>query len=116
MTGVQTCALPISLRKFLDHNRDADEALRLERLLKAIEAGEFPGVHDTIVPRYIGKGTDSWKHIATGIDAEDGDGSVAPRWSRDFETSDYRKFHDAAKAHKHDVVRVIFPEFGIRLA
>ncbi|HKR45806.1 MAG TPA: DUF6765 family protein [Paraburkholderia sp.] len=103
-----------ALESLLATNTSIDEQERLEVVRVAIADGRFVGLKE-VLPAYIAKGKGSWKHIATGIEADD-DGSVKPVWSEDFERADYRKFHDAVKEHRFVVTQEILPELGLRLA
>jgi hypothetical protein len=76
--------------------------------------GAISGVREQIPP-YVAKGPGSWKHSGTGIVTGD-DGKEKPKWTKAFEESDYRKFHDAVKEHRFVVTQYILPEYGVRLA
>lgn len=112
-----TPALPpdtaATLRELLELNRSDDADERLSGLRQAVKAGKFPGVDD--IPLYIAKGPDSWKHVATGIVASRDDGDERPVWQPSFETSDYRRFHDAVKEHRTALLDVILPQYGLRV-
>jgi hypothetical protein len=104
------------LRKILASNRSHDVFARLKAFCDDAESGRIPGFKETI-PLYLSKGEGSWKHLATGIVADDdGDKKNPPVWSQVFEDSDYRKFHDAIKEHRFVVTQEILPRHGIRLA
>jgi hypothetical protein len=107
-------AAKTALQQLLATNIDMDELKRLDVIRDAVAAGSIPGIQERI-PDYIAKGVGSWKQIATGIKAKD-DGKVQPKWTRAFETSDYRRFHDAVKEHRFAVVQEILPSRGLRLA
>jgi hypothetical protein len=110
--------LPEDSRKALENllakNCDHDEQIRLTQFSMAIANGKVPGIKEEI-PRYIAKGTGSWKHAATGITAND-DGATKPEWSDKFEDSHYRKFHDAVKQHRFAVTQEILPAYQVRIA
>lgn len=103
-----------ALQVIVANNRDHDPEARLEVFMASIAKGELPGLKEEI-PAYIAKGRGSWKHQATGIEDKD-DGDTKPEWSPAFESSDYRKFHDAVKEHRFEVTQKILPAHGIRLA
>jgi hypothetical protein len=107
-------AAKTALRKILTDNRSHDADARLDVFVKAIASGQIPGLAEEI-PEYVAKGVGSWKHAATGI-ADVGDGHAEPSWSRTFEDSHYRKFHDAIKEHRFVVTQEILPAFNVRLA
>jgi hypothetical protein len=107
-------AAKAALQQLLTNNTDRDEQKRLEVIRDAVLAGSIPGIQEPI-PGYIAKGIGSWKHIATGIKVKD-DGKVQPKYTKAFENSDYRKFHDAVKEHRFAVVQEILPAHGLRLA
>lgn len=102
------------IRDVLSENCSHNSNHRLEVINERLAGGALPEVPERI-PEYIPKGRGSWKHAATGIEADD-DGAGKPVWSEAFEGSDYRKFHDAVKEHRMDVTHVVLPSFGIRLA
>jgi hypothetical protein len=107
-------AAKTALQQLLANSTDRDELKRLEVIRDAVLAGSIPGIQEPI-PNYIAKGPGSWKHIATGIKVKD-DGKVQPKYTKAFENSDYRKFHDAVKEHRFAVVQEILPARGLRLA
>ena len=92
---------------------DRDEHVRHEKWLRALAADEF-GI-GPIELRYVAKGEGSWKHSALGDAVERERGRVHP-YSDDFLRSDWKLFHDAAKAHRRSVVDDILPRFGICVA
>jgi hypothetical protein len=102
-----------AIRNLLDTNRNLDEQIRLDIIQKTVADGKIPGLREEI-PVYVGKGRNSWKHLATGI-LEDGDGGQRPAWGEEFEASDYRKFHDAVKEHRFIVTQDILPSHKLRL-
>ncbi len=102
------------LKNLLSRSRSHNAEERLSTFRKALANGAISACVEAI-PAYISKGAGSWKHQATGI-ADKDDGAVKPVWSNTFESSDYRKFHDAIKEHRFVVTQEILPEFGIRLA
>lgn len=103
------------LLEVLSSNREHDENKRFEALKVRIASGAIDGIAEAIPP-YLAKGPGSWKAVATGIDATHGDGDVVPDWTPAFETSDYRRFHDAVKEHRYVVTQEILPAAGVRLA
>jgi hypothetical protein len=107
-------AAKTALQELLANNINMDEQKRLDVIRDAVAAGSIPGLKERI-PDYIAKGVGSWKHLATGIKVAD-DGDDLPQWTPGFETSDYRKFHDAVKEHRFVVVQEILPACGLRLA
>lgn len=96
-------------------NRDHDEKKRFELLKAKVAAGAIDGLKEDM-QAYVPKGPGSWKALATGIEAAHGDGAAAPTWSAAFESSDYRRFHDAVKEHRYIVTQEILPAAGLRLA
>lgn len=103
------------LRKLIASNRDHDEKKRFEVIRARVAGGAVDGIKEDI-PVYIPKGPGSWKAAATGIEAAHDDGNTLPNWSPAFETSDYRRFHDAVKEHRFVVTQEILPAAGVRLA
>jgi len=104
-----------ALRGQFESNRSENPEERLAVFKKAVGEGAIPGIHEQL-PAYVAKGPDSWKHAATGITETDTDGDNKPKWSENFEQSDYRKFHDAVKEHRFVVMQEILPAHGVRLA
>ena len=103
-----------AIRNLLATNVDEDEKKRLTFIADSVRNGVIPGIREEI-PKYIGKGIDSWKHKATGI-VSDGDDGPKPAWTLDFERSDYRLFHDAVKEHRFVVTQEVLPNHGLRIA
>ena len=103
------------LRNLLGSNRDHDAMKRFEVFCQKVAAGAIDGLKENIPP-YVPKGPGSWRAAATGIEAIQDDGNTKPNWSPAFETSDYRKFHDAVKEHRFVVTQEILPTAGLRLA
>lgn len=103
----------MALRQLLAENRSEDADLRLDAIGKAIQDGRFPGVGS--LPPYIAKGPNSWKQVATGITASKDDGGKRPEWTPAFETSDYRRFHDAVKEHRAALLDTILPQHDLRV-
>lgn len=103
------------LKELLASNQHHDEKKRFDTLSAQVAAGAIDGIKEPI-PLYIPKGPGSWKAAATGIAAVHDDGNAKPAWSPAFETSDYRKFHDAVKEHRFVVTQEILPAAGVRLA
>jgi hypothetical protein len=63
--------------------------------------------------RYVPKGRGSWKHAALGTERErDEDDEKFPYTPR-FLESRWKHFHDAAQAHRLDVLHVILPRYGV---
>jgi hypothetical protein len=103
-----------ALRDQLRTNTSTDERQRLAAFCAAVEEGAIPGLAEAM-PDYIAKGRGSWKYDATGLLAED-DRGEHPVWGETFETSDYRRFHDAVKEHRFVVTQEILPAHGLRIA
>lgn len=103
-----------ALKNLLGSIQSHDEKVRFSVFAKAIAEGKVPGIKEDI-PTYISKGVGSWKHDATGIEKVD-DGEEKPKWSQQFEDSNYRKFHDAIKEHRFVVTQEILPQHHVRLA
>ncbi|GAB7538174.1 DUF6765 family protein [Burkholderia sp. 3C] len=109
-----TVAQESALTDLFKTNTSTDVDARLAGVGAAIAGGRLPGLKEPL-PTYIAKGAGSWKHLATGIETDD-DGKQKPIWTPEFESSDYRKFHDAVKEHRFIVTQQILPRIGLRLA
>jgi hypothetical protein len=96
-------------------NQDYDESKRFDSFWEKVAAGAIDGVND-VIPKYVPKGSHSWKAAATGIVAAHDDGDELPVWTPGFETSDYRQFHDAVREHRFVVTQKILAAHGVRLA
>jgi hypothetical protein len=111
-------SLKNALKKQLFSCQDEDAKIRLENLQVAVQKGFFENV--TSIPEYVGKGEKSWKHMATGIISDQDDllpSRDKPDWSaKQFELSNYRKFHDAVKQHRQYLLDVVLPKFDLRIA
>lgn len=62
--------------------------------------------------RYVAKGEGSWKHKALRT-TKDGDEDGPFEWTPEFETSDWKLFHEALKEHRELVLDRVLPRFGI---
>ncbi|WP_233841503.1 DUF6765 family protein [Dyella sp. 2HG41-7] len=103
-----------ALEELLGSNRDENANNRLHSVMSAVASGAIPMLREP-VPEYIAKGVGSWKYQATGITSDKDDGPTKPAWSEKFESSDYRKFHDAVKEHLFMVTQTVLPAHGVRL-
>jgi hypothetical protein len=107
-----------ALQTLLGNNREQDQNNRLATLGRHLADGHIPGLKESI-PGYTAKGRGSWKFMATGLERDEDElKQPGPSWSPDFETSDYRKFHDAIKEHRFVVTQQLLPapDIGLRLA
>lgn len=62
---------------------------------------------------YIAKGKGSWKHKAIGQLAAADTGKEVFKYDSAFLTSDWKMFHDALQAHRHDILHDVLPRYGI---
>jgi len=63
--------------------------------------------------QYVPKGIGSWKYEALGTEAStDYEGQIFP-YKESFETSNWKLFHDALKAHQTEVLNKLLPEYGL---
>ena len=66
--------------------------------------------------QYIAKGKGSWKFNAIGTEASrDPENAIFP-YNRQFLDSDWKRFHDALKAHHFYVLHELLPNYGICVA
>jgi hypothetical protein len=107
------------LENLLEHNKSDDAENRLHGLIKKSKS-----TFQITIPKYIAKGKNSWKYIATGILEDEGlhsfkalEDFIEPeaKWEH-FEGSDYQKFHDAIKEQRNYITLELLPSHGIRLA
>ncbi len=84
---------------------------RHEAWRSALAADQF-GIGPVDLP-YIPKGIGSWKHEALETEETKDSGNELFNYSPDFLNSNWKLFHDAAKAHRLAVIDDILPRYGI---
>lgn len=90
---------------------DHDADVRHGAWLTAIEDDDFGFGPEQL--SYIAKGEGSWKHQAVDTTgAVDGEGHEF-HYDPSFLVSDWKMFHDAAKAHRLSLIDIILPRYGI---
>jgi hypothetical protein len=63
--------------------------------------------------QYMPKGIGSWKYEALGTEAStDYEGQIFS-YSESFETSNWKLFHDALKAHQAEVLNILLPKYDL---
>jgi hypothetical protein len=63
--------------------------------------------------QYVPKGIGSWKYEALGTQAStDYKGQIFP-YKESFETSNWKLFHDALKAHQAEILNRLLPKYGL---
>jgi len=92
---------------------DPDEHARHRRWLDDLANDEF-GIGPVELD-YVGKGPGSWRARALEYTTPDTKERRFP-YSDSFLESDWKRFHDAAKAHRRSVVDDVLPSFGICVA
>lgn len=92
---------------------EPDERLRHRRWLDALAADEF-GI-GPIELDYVAKGPGSWRAQALVYPAPETRERRFP-YDDAFLESDWKRFHDAAKAHRRSIVDDVLPSFGICVA
>ncbi len=100
------------LRRFSTFD-EADERVRHRKWLDGLARDEF-GIGPVDL-EYIAKGPGSWRATALEYPNPDTKDRRFP-YSDDFLFSDWKLFHDAAKAHRRSVVDDVLPSFGICVA
>lgn len=110
--------LPVRVRErmtaLFETVTDASEHRRHQRWLGAIRDDVF-GVGAADI-RYADKGLGSWKHLALGTTDRDDASDKLFAFSPIFVTSDWKRFHDAAKGHRRALVDDVLSDFGIIVA
>ena len=93
---------------------DAETRHRAWLALFSRECFSFGSLTDQEVENlnYVAKGEGSWKHKALGTKKE-GDDDGPFEWTPEFETSDWKRFHEALKEHREEVLNRILPRFGL---
>ncbi len=92
---------------------DADERIRHKRWLHDVAEGAFD--FEPVRLDYIAKGPGSWRAAALRYPAASTKDRRFP-YDDAFLQSDWKLFHDAAKAHRRAVVDDVLPSFGICVA
>jgi hypothetical protein len=90
---------------------DEDGDVRHQKWLDAIANAEFGFGSEQ--PIYIPKGIGSWKYDAVGTDLDTDPPDPVFPYKSGFMTSHWKRFHDAAKAHRLHVLDDILPKYGI---
>ncbi|MGZ3768603.1 MAG: DUF6765 family protein [Bdellovibrio sp.] len=99
------------IAKMLSEFKDEDGEKRNELWKRAIKEGAFSfGASHT---HYASSGPGSWKFKALGAEAATIDSWERFDFKEEFFSSDWKLFHDAAKAHQFEVLTEILPKFGI---
>lgn len=74
------------------------------------------GGEETEGLRYLPKGKGSWKHKALGTESDVDEPGEMFTYSQAFEASDWKRFHDALKEHRAEVLNRILPQdFGLQI-
>lgn len=94
--------------------KSPDENARHRSWLDAIANDDF-GIGPVDLT-YYPKGKGSWKYQALGTERERDQKGEVFHYSDAFMKSDYKMFHDAAKAHRRMMVDDILPKYGICVA
>ncbi len=98
-------------RKLLGNLKDPRGEVRHAQWCEAIRAGLFSfGSADV---HYVARGAGSWKAAALGSCRDKDRRFETYLYSADFLHSHWKLFHDAAQAHRNDVVHNILPNYGI---
>jgi hypothetical protein len=95
----------------LDGTRAAKGEHRHLAWLDAINGGHFD--FGAVGVTYIPKGHGSWKQQAVGTEKHHDEKHDRFPYHPEFIKSDWKMFHDAAKAHRLSVVDDILPRYGI---
>jgi len=101
------------LRTRFEGIRDPDERVRHRRWLDELEEDAF-GIGPVELD-YVAKGPGSWRATALQYPAPDTKERRFP-YDDAFLGSDWKRFHDAAKAHRRSIVDDVLPSFGICVA
>lgn len=98
-------------KKLLAGLTDPQGEIRHAQWCEAIRAGLFSFGAAEI--HYAAKGGGSWKAAALGTNREKDRAFETYRYSADFLHSHWKLFHDAAQAHRSDIVHDVLPRYGI---
>jgi hypothetical protein len=96
---------------------DPDPLARHEAWWRLVAQGRFSfgalSLAELADLHYVAKGRGCWKHQALGTEAaEDEPGQLFP-WTQGFEASHWKRFHDALKDHRAEVLERILPKFQL---
>jgi hypothetical protein len=105
------------IERLISSNVTSDSNSRHQSWLMAIKNGSFSFGELTEAEfhalNYVPTGIGSWKFLALGTtEPHDTPGQVFPYDER-FETSDWKKFHDALKDHQDFVLNVVLPKYKL---
>lgn len=104
---------------FTDENGDARHEAWMDLLAGKMDGMRFSfgalGEIELEQVRYVPKGEGSWKFKALGTDKAVDDPEDVFTYSDAFEQSDWKRFHDALKDHRSEVLdRIVTEEFGLQ--
>jgi hypothetical protein len=102
----------------IEHNflsfDDDEEEDRHAKWMASIANGDFSFSEEgQEIFSYIPKGMGSWKHLALDTKKEVETNNERFRFKPEFLGSDWKLFHDALQIHRIDIIRNIFPQYGI---
>ena len=100
-----------TFKDLLFNTTNPDGESRHKIWLNAIKNGRFSFGKEDL--SYIPKGEGSWKHQALGTIKEVDDTNEQFTYTDYFIHSDWKKFHDAASAHRFSILHRILPQYGI---
>ncbi|MGZ3772821.1 MAG: DUF6765 family protein [Pseudobdellovibrionaceae bacterium] len=99
------------IEKMLTEIVEEDGVKRNETWLLAIKKGEFSFGPSS--PYYCDSGPGSWKFEALGTVNAKINSCDKFNFKKEFLSSDWKLFHDAAKAHQYEMLTEVLPQFGI---
>jgi hypothetical protein len=98
----------------IKQNVSTDAGARHQRWLALVKAGVFSfgplSDQETDELGYAADGPGSWKYAALGTSDEPK--SPVP-YDQNFDSSNWKRFHDALKDHQHEVLNQILPRYGL---
>jgi hypothetical protein len=112
-------AIPAQDMKLIDdvirHNTSNDANERHKQWIELVKRGSFSfgSLNDQEVSElgYAATGPGSWKYQAIGK-TEDTLDDIFP-YDPKFESSNWKRFHDALKDHQREILEVVLPKYGL---
>lgn len=99
------------IAELLSTLKNPDGEARHKQWLDALAQGHFS--IGRVALQYTPKGEGSWKHAALGTVKDTDEEDEVFHYSPAFETSHWKRFHDALQLHRFRITQTLLPRFGI---
>jgi hypothetical protein len=101
----------------INSNRSSDANARHQQWLSLLKGGAFSfgplSDQELVELGYAAKGPGSWKNAALGTTKDQDSAQEIFHYDPAFETSDWKKFHEALKSHQRVVLDGILPNYHL---